>query len=319
MSTFHEEDNEFQALMDHAPTSREAPSELKGRLRMMAAGSGARRPSVWASRLALAGVGAVAIAAFVISMAPSKAWSFQTIVNAVNHANSFQFSVSSNGGDGNQGVLIGIDDGKVRLKAGDGTMMQIDGAKFEIYNAKENSVLEMSLGGFVDPKMIAEKMHEGLQQGLKEMDINKMLNDFEREYGKDNIQKGPIMHRFGKSTYTVDLQKPGDSEHVHMVVSADNDLPERIEITGGRNQSEDAVIEFKFGVALDPELANFQIPANAKRVNLDLGNMIQNGIKGMGGKINGDELGKAIEGALKGMPNFKDLDHGKDRIDKSDK
>ncbi len=301
MSTFHEEDQEVQKLMGQAPASQDAPIELRAKLRLMAANAGTRSPSKWPARLAVAGVGVVAIVVFSLSMAPSRAWSFQKIVDAVDHANSFQFSVVTPNQGEDQKVLIGVDNGKFILHAGD-ALMQIDGSKFEIYDPKDNSVVEMSFGNMIDPNMIADKINQGLKEGMKEMDIKKMMSEFEGKYGKDNIHVGPIIHRFGKSTYTVDMKKPDEPEQIHMIVNADTDLPQHIEISKARGEgdNEDAVIDLQFGGALDPSLTNFHIPANAKHVDLDFGKMMQEGLSGMAKGMNGDELGKKIEESFGG-------------------
>lgn len=299
MSTFHEEDSEVQKLMEQAPSSQEAPQELRAKLRMMASQTGVRRPSRWPALVATVGVAAVAVVATVVSMSPSRAWSFQRIVNAVDHANSFQFSVTSPGKDPKLAVQIAVDNGRFIIHTGNGGLVRLAGEKMEIYDPKENTVTELSMGGLIDPKQIASQVDQGLKEGMKQMDIRKMLDEFEAKYGKENIQVSPIYQRFGKSTYEVTLQKPGESEHVHMVVNADNDLPEHIEIFGTEGSPENVQIDLRFGGELDTSVASAEIPANAKHVDLDIAKMVQDGIKG---KIDGDKIGKMIEEGLKNLP-----------------
>lgn len=281
MSTFeNNEDLEVQSLMNHAPTTQEAPAELKEKIRAMAANTRVRRPSVWPARLAMAGAGAIAIAAFVLSMSPTTAVakSFDLVLKAVDKSNAMEFSVSDK--DGKKFVMAMVD-GRFGMRTDEGTVMQFDSKGLQIYDKAKNTVTEIGMGGFVDPKEIANEVNKGLSDGLKAMDIKKMLADFEAQYGKGNIQISPIVHRFGKSTYEVSMQKPGDPENVHMTVNADTDLPERIEIDKGDKSSDDTVIELKFGNDVDVDLANPTFPANAKHIDLNIGNLIDKGMKNL--------------------------------------
>jgi len=298
MSTFHEEDPGLQKLMQEAPTGQDAPIDLKAKLRLMAAGAGNRRPSRWPAILATGGVAAVAIVAFSLSMAPSRSWSFQKIVNAVDHQNTFQLSVSSSDQNPDHRVQIAVDDGQFTVRAGD-AIIRFKGDKMEMYNPKDNTDTELSLSGIIDPKTLARQINSGLEQGMKQMDIKKMIDEFGERYGKDNIRVSPIMQKFGKSFYEVDLQKPGEAQRVHMVVNAENDLPEHIDVSGSRGPSENVSIDLQFGGEIDPGMANLQIPANAIHKDIDVAKMIQEGIKG---QIDGDKIGKMIEEGLKNIP-----------------
>ena len=108
-----------------------------------------------------------------------------------------------------------------------------------------------------------------------------MLQDYEKQYGKENIHVGPITHRFGKSTYQVDLAKPSEPERVHITVDADTDLPQEIQVekrSADGNWNADAEISMSFGgPAVNMDTAKF--PANAKRVEMDFSKMMQDGMK----------------------------------------
>ncbi|HWA82442.1 MAG TPA: hypothetical protein VG820_03350 [Fimbriimonadaceae bacterium] len=291
MSTFDHDDLEMQDLMSNATTTQEAPAELKERIRAMAAKTVVRHPSVWPARLAMVGAGALAIGAFAIFMTPAKASakSFALVMNAIDKTNAMELSVNSS--DGHR-FIIAVVDGKFGMRTEEGAIMQFDSKGLQIYDPKDKTVTELEIGGFVDPKEIAKEVGKGLSEGLKEMDIKKMLADFEAKYGKGNIQISPIVHRFGKSTYDVTMQKPGDPEMVQMTINADTDLPERIEVHKGQDEDKDAVIELKFGNDVDVDLANPTFPVNAKHVNLNIGNLIEKGLKNLpdfGQGSNGDK------------------------------
>ncbi|HTQ12151.1 MAG TPA: hypothetical protein VMI31_18960 [Fimbriimonadaceae bacterium] len=305
MSTFYEEDPELEQLMRKASAEQGAPPDLRAKLRLMAAGAGARRPNRWPALIATTSVAAVAIVAFSISMAPTRSWSFERIVKAIDHQNSFQLSLNSGDGLPDHHVQIAVDDGHFVIRAGN-AIVRFTGGKMEIYDPRENTVTDLSLGGIIDPQVLARQIDTGLAQGMKSIDIKKMIDDFAARYGKDNIRVSPIMDEYGKSFYEVDLQKPGEPERVHMVVNADNDLPEHIDISGALGPSENVSIDLQFGGEIDPSMANLQIPANAKHKDLDLGKMIQEGVKG---HIDGGEIGKTVEEAMKHFGDPESVSH----------
>lgn len=290
MSTFHEEESKIESLLKEAPLSMEAPTELKNRLRTMASTTTVRRPSLWPTRLAIAGVGLASIAIVALAFKSTtntitaQAKTFALMVDATSQIKAFQFSITSKEGGKEHKFIMAGQDGRFGMRADDGALMQFEGAKMTIYDPRKNEVLKMDLGGFADPKEIAHEMNQALSEGMQEVDLRGKLEEYERQYGKDNIKIGPIVHHFGESTYDVDLQKTGEPEKVHMVVNADTDLPERIEVTkrqGDGSWQKDMIMELKFGSSVDIDLANPKFPANAKVVEMDLSKMIQGGLKGL--------------------------------------
>lgn len=292
MSTFENEEREIEVLMKEASNNQEIPGHLKSKLQSQAASVG-KRHSVWPSRLAMAGVAAVALLAFGLSMAPkqAEAKTFQHVLNATQELDTFQIVLQTHEGGKPQEFTMAIDEQHFTMLAGDGVIIQFDHTAMKIYDPKKNEVMEMSFGGLVDPKVIAAEMKQGIREGLQEADLKQALKEYEQEFGKENIKIGPIVHRNGRSFYDVRLEKAGEDERVFMTVDADTDLPHKIEVeknVGGKWEL-NATMEMRFGEAIDPKLRNVRIPSNAKKVGLDFGKMMQGDTKDI------EEFGKNLE------------------------
>jgi hypothetical protein len=326
MSTFHEDDSEIRNLMEQGLRSDEVSPELKGKLRSMAAATKVRQPSVWRSRLAFGGIGAAAViaVAMVMTMTPTTAMGFQRVINAVKDANAFEFTVESNVGNQNHGIVIAAVDGKFGVRADDGMILQFDRGKMEVYDAKKNEVTEFSFAGVMDPTEMVSQIKEGVTAGLKDLDLRKMLTDYETQYGKENIHIGPITHKFGKSTYQVDLQKPGDPSRVSILVNAETDLPERLQVYklgDNGDWSEQVVLQMRYGGDVDVNLVNSAtFPANAKHVQLDFGKMIGDGIDGkFDSKSIKEDMKKGFESMFHGLGRGRDTKPDQIQIDPGNK
>lgn len=313
----NQEDREIQELMKEAPLSHETPSRLKYKLQAAAVGPRVRHTSPWHSRFAVAGIAAIVLLAVGVGTGiglygtptlTAQAKTFQKVVNAMNNLDAFQLVVRAKDANNGDEVNIAYTDGKFNLSTREGTVMRIEGTTMEVFDPKKNEIVEMNLGGVVDPKMIAGQIQESMRKGIEEFDIKKMLEDMEKEYGKENVHVGPIQHKSGRSTYDIKLEKPNGPERIFMTVDADNDIPVRISVERLQNGSYTAVsdIELRFGNDIDPNLVITEFPANAKRTKIDLGKMIEQGMQGMDGDMKG--LGETMKQLGE---SFKDKGEGK--------
>jgi hypothetical protein len=282
MSTFDNQYPEIRNVMNHTPMGEAASDELKRKLRLLATQTPARRVSPWPSRLMVAGAAAAGIGVVALTMMPSKASAYERMMNAAAHENTFRFSITSSELGANKHVEIAGSDGNFIVKTDDGGVVHLSSqGKMEIYDPGNNTVLVLSTGGMIDGKQLAGQIEKGLSEGLKEMDVQKMLKDYEQKFGKENIHVGPITHRFGESTYQIDLANPKESSQVHITVNADNDLPKQIQMDKRQEDgswSPNTRIEMSFG---DPGVVVSapQFPANAKRVEMDFQKIIDEGSK----------------------------------------
>src|SRR3954469_10777526 len=107
MSTFNEE-KEMEVLMQSAPLNNQMPIELKAKLRGLATTAKPSRFALWPGRLMMlsAGLGAAVVAVMIMTPASASAKSFAKVLNAMNQASTFQFSVSSNEGGKQEKVQI---------------------------------------------------------------------------------------------------------------------------------------------------------------------------------------------------------------------
>jgi hypothetical protein len=307
MSKFNEEESEIQNLMEQAPSGT-TPPELMANLRLMATAP-RRAPSIWPARIAMVGLAAVAATAIVVSMTPrtASARSFQRVVSAVDGENGFSFSMSGSGLDDKSGKFAGKfsmsgTDHSFKMHADDGTIMEMNLNQMRIYDPKKNEVLVLQLGGVIDMKQAAKEFSSNIDKAVEQMDIKKMLSNMEKEYGKENVKISPLLQRFGKTMYTVDLEKPGQPDHVHIDVNADTDLPEKIEMSKVQpdgNVQQEMVIQIRFGGAAVPETDHAEIPANAKVNELNIGKLMQDGLKGLDNDKASERVHKIMERGFK--------------------
>lgn len=274
------EDKDIRDALMANLSMTEPTDDLTRKLRVMA--KEAHKPKkAWLTRgIALAGTAAAACAVIVLSMTPVKAsaHSFEMLVSAAQQIHSFQLSVASAEDGQNKPFTIAGVDGRFVMRADDGLIMQFDNGSLQFYDAKENTVTKFSLGPVVDTKQIAEQAKKGMGDALKSVDLKKMLKEYEDKYGKDHIKISPVQN----GSYFVDMEAPNDPEKIHMTVEAATDLPTQVLVqkksaTGA--WAESVRIDMKYGAKVDPQFLKANFPANAKRVNLDLGNMIGDAMK----------------------------------------
>lgn len=320
----NQEDREIQELMKDAPLGNETPSRLRSKLQSAAVGPRVRHASPAPGRWAMAGIAAVAIIAIGVGAGvglnrtpnvTAQAKTFAKVINATNLLDAFQLVIRANDMNTGEELNIAFSDGKFNMSTKEGMIMRVQGPSMEFFDPKKNEVVEMNLGGMVDPKEIAGQIQEGMKHGMEEFDVKKMLAEMEKEFGKENVTIGPIQHKFGRSTYDVTLEKPHGPERIYMTVDAEKDIPIRIRVEKIREGAyqEEANIELRFGNDIDPDLVITDFPANAKRVKLDFSKMMEDGMKGLGGDMK--EFGKSMK---EFGESFKDLgkeDHSKKNVE----
>jgi len=292
MNETHKEDLWIEEAMNMSLVNEEPSEDLLRELRVMASKAVSKKRVWWQPGLALAGAIAVTCGVVVLTMTPSKATAhtFDTLVAAVSQVNTFQFSVDSDEGGNKSHVVIHCAGGRFTIQTDEGAFVDFDKGTMRVFDPKENSVTELKLGNIVDPKMIGEAVQSGIAAGLKEMDLKKRLKEYQEKYGKDHIQITPVTQENGKSVYHVTMVSPDDPSEVRMLVDANTDLPESIDVTEkgeGGKVKEKSVVHLRFGGQIGKELTMPKIPKNAKVNSLDLNTMISGAMAQMGNSMKG--------------------------------
>lgn len=287
MSTFNPEDKEIQDLLRETPMGQTTPEDLKRRLRVMASGSKLRSQSRWAPRFAFMSAGLVVIAALTLMFWPAtaSAKSFQKVIDATNMIKTFRLAIRVLEGGKEENVIVQGGEGIVDVQAPEGTHVQFADNEIRVYEAKKNELNVVKLGGMFDEQMIERVVREGVNQGLGQLDVKKMLAQFKDEFGGQNAKVSDVFEQDGQMVYTVDLSSPKESERVKITVDADSDLPLRIQVNG----EHEVDVRVEFGHAIDIQPMEKIVPKDAKRTEVDLSKMIQGGM---------EELGKGLQ---KGM------------------
>lgn len=294
----------------------EEPSEgLMRELRVLANSVKPARRPWWQPSLAIAGTAAVTFGIVVLTMAPSKARAYDSILAATNRQSTFLLSVDSNDEGTDKHVnIVGVD-GTFTIRGEEGSLVQFGKGALSVYDPKENTVTRIKLSGIVDPQTIGKMVQSGISEGLKQMDLKKTLREYEQKYGKDHIKISGVTHEDGKDVYHVTMDSPQESSRVQMLVDANTDLPQRIDVEDKDSDSgtkHNSTIRMQFGAQVDPKLVAPDFPKNAKVVDIDLGNLIGGAMKGVGGAMTGmgealKNLGPMIQQGMKeGMKDGKD-------------
>lgn len=275
----HNEEEEIQEMLQRSVASEEPPIELQRKLQLMAREASKPKRRWWTSRKTIAAfTAAAAVMVFTFTMVPSQASakSYDSLVAAAQKVNAFQFSIDSfeEGAKREKFTVTGAD-GKFAIKAtgDDGIILQFDRDSLKLYDAKDNVVTQFKLGGFVDAKMVAQQMQQGLEMGFKHLDLKKMLADYEQKYGKDHIRISRVRTENGRSIYDALMEAPNDPERVRVYVDAGTDLPYRIIAerrvpNGAWNVT--SKIDLRYGAEVDRHNFGAEIPANAKTMEVDM-------------------------------------------------
>jgi len=274
------DDKDIQDALMASLSMTEPSDDLTRKLRVLAKETARPKKTWWRQGIALAGTVAAATAVVALSLAPSKASakSFDMLVSAAQQIHSFQLSITSQeGGQKTPFTIAGID-GRFVMRADDGLIMQFNDGSLQFYEPKANTVTKFSLSPFIDTKQIAQQAKQGMSEALKGVDLKKMLKDYQDQYGKDHIKISTVQG----GAYFVDMQAPNEPQRVHMTVEASSDLPTQVLVqkksaTGA--WEENVRIDMKYGQKVDPAFLKASFPANAKRVSMDLGNMIGDAMK----------------------------------------
>ena len=278
------EDKDIQIALMPAPMDREAPEALKRKLRAKAREKARPRVSWWSlSPVALVGVTALGMVAFTMLPAKAAAKTFDLVVAAAQQVNAFQFSVVSNEKAKREFITIAGSDGHVYMRSEEGTFFQLDPGSMTIFDPDEKSVMRFKFGNLVDAKEVMNMVQSGIAEGMKEMDLKKMLKEYEAKYGRDNIRISPVAQENGHNVYHVSLASNQEPERVEMTVDAATNLPERLVVDSrdGSTWHNSVTMEMRFGARVDPSLLRSTIPANVKVQEIDLGAMVGDAMKGL--------------------------------------
>lgn len=293
------EDVEIKTALESNLHSEEPSEELMRNLRVMAKKPVRSHKAWWQSKLAWAGTVAAIAAIGALTLMPTKASAktYDRILQAAGSIDAFQFLINDHK-DGKHGrVSIAGSEGNVCITTDEGTVFQVNKGVMKTYDPAKNTVTEMNLGGFIDQKTIMEGMKAGMSEAMKEMDLKQMLKDYEQKYGRDHIDISGAQEENGRKVYYVTLDDKEGKNRVEMTVDYDKDLPVRIAVEGKNDEgtwTQETLMEMRFGAEVDPADLEGNIPANAKREEMDVGDMIGDAFKEMGahGKLdfNGKEF-----------------------------
>jgi len=277
MSTCNPEDKEIQDLLRETPMGQSVPEDLKRRLRVMASGSKLRRQSRWAPRFAFMSACLVVFAALAMMFWPAtaSAKSFQKVIDATNLIKTFRLAIRVFEGGKEENVIVQSGEGVLDVQAPEGGHVQIADNEVRYYDARKNELQVIKLGGMFDENLIEQVVREGVNQGLGQLDVKKMLAQFKEEYGGQNAKVSDVFEQDGQMVYTVDLANPKASERVKITVDAESDLPLRIQVDGPHEVD----IRVEFGQAIDIQPIDRIVPADAKRTEYDISEMIEGGMK----------------------------------------
>lgn len=283
--------DEIQTLL--VPPPMDGPSEaLVRRLRVLAHETPQRAPW-WRSPLAapLSFVGTAALVVALTTMMPAKASAkgLDLLIQAADRINAFQFSIKADEGGKRETFSIAGSDGHVFMRTGEGGIMRFDPGSMEIYDKDENKIMRFKFAGVKGADEMAKQMRTGLAEGMKEFDLKKMLREYREKYGRGDVAISPVRDEDGHKVYDVTLSSAQEPERVEMTVDAATDLPEQIVVESNETHKNLMTMEMRFGNRVDPHLLSAPFPANAKVEELDLGKMMEEGMKGM------ENIGKEFE------------------------
>ena len=265
------EDGDLQALMENLPMSKSTPENLKAKLYDMAASPAPRRRAVRRPALAFAFGGAlVAVAVAVMISLPATAKSWSLIKQAVQRVETMEMQIREL--DGTSGTTrIGFAPGTILVQPDSGEIVYISQGTVQIYDKSENVVREF-------PMPMAEMIPDIKNEVLREISMSKMLQEYEQEYGRQNMKIGPFRNLDGRRVYDVALNNPKESEHAVLVVDADTDLPVLIEAyKAGRKTTE---IRARYNGAVPADSLKPKFPAGAKFEKFDISKLMEEGKKG---------------------------------------
>ena len=302
MNETREQDQDIQEALRMSLINEEPSEALLRELRVLASKVAPSKRPWWKPSLAIGGTIAAACGIFALILTPTRAKAYDSIIAAASQQNTFQLAVdSTEDGIVKRVNIMGVD-GKFTIRGDDGGLVQFDKGTMRVYDAKENTITQIKMGGIVDPQMIGKAVQSGISEGLKQMDLKKTLREYEEKYGKDHIKISTVTREDGRDIYHVTMDSPKESERVKMLVDANTDLPERIDVEGKDSDGSvkhDSTIRLQFGAQIDPKLMAPDFPKNAKVIDIDLGALMGGALQGVGESLKG--LGPMIEQSLKGV------------------
>lgn len=281
MSNYHPDDEQLQDLLRAAPMGDAAPEELKRRLRVLASGTKHRTTSRWAPRFAFLSACMVVVAALAMLLWPASASakSFQRVIDATNLVKTFRLAIRVFDGGRTHDVLVQGDEGALDVQGPDRMHVQVAHNEIAFYDGRKNILKVVKLGGMIDGNDIEQFVRDGINQGLSQLDVRRMLEEFKQQYGAQNAKVSDVFEQNGQMVYTIDLESPKVPQKVKITVDAQSDLPIRIQVDG--REAFDVRVEYGSDVDIRP--LRETVPADAKRFEYDLEKMIQQGMQQLGG------------------------------------
>jgi hypothetical protein len=292
------EDKDIRDALNTLSPDPEPSPELMRKLRF-AARVTKEKKSPWIGRLSLMAVGFAAVATGVLILLPSngEAKTLDKFVRAVDQTNAFQFRIESKEAGDAGSLSIAGQDGTVTMRTDEGGVMEFRTGELSIYDADDKTITRMKFGKYLPMEQIAKEVKAGVAEGLKQMDIKKILRDYQKENGTEKVQISPVHFEGTRRVYDVVLGQTNEQERLTFRVDAGTDLPYRMQVAArdaGGGYRDTVLMEMRFGNDVDPKALHADFPANAKVQEIDLGGMVDGVIKGAEnlGKMFGDSPAK---------------------------
>lgn len=153
------------------------------------------------------------------------------LIQAAARVHAFQFSVLSDEDGKREAFSIVGADGRVTMRGPEGALMRFEPGGMSLYDANEKKIVRFKFGGVPGMDDMAKSMAQGMDEGVKEMNLQKMLAEYRQKYGERGITISPTTREDGESVYHVTLAAPDEPQRVEMTVDSATDLPERLRVT----------------------------------------------------------------------------------------
>jgi len=267
----------LQALMENLPMSKFAPEELKEKLVDIAASPAPKYRRTRRPFLAFAMGGATIVAAIALMTSlPATAKSWDGIKKAVQAVTRMEMVVKDLESK-EDNVHIGFAPGTILVQPEDGEIVYVANGTVQIYDKAENTVREFPLPS-------NEMIPDIAGTVLSEMSMTKMLANYEKEYGRQNIKLGAPRMWQGRRVYDATLRDTKDGGHANLVIDEATDLPIFIEAFELRNGKEVKTTEItaRYNDAVDPNAIKPKFPEGAKFEKFDIQKMIEQSGGGKG-------------------------------------
>ena len=260
-------DEALRSLMESLPMSPNTPENLRSKLIDLAASPAARHRAVRRPLFVLAtGAVTVMVAVALVTSLPATAKSWEGIKKAAQAIRSMDLTVT----DSETGVIrtrAHVDSEVISVQLREGDALYVNDHMLRTFDKSANLVFDVTLsknGKQVDLRGMV----------LKELSMANILNQYEAEYGRENIMVGEVRESKGSKVYDVVLRDGKTPAYGNLVVDAATDLPISIQVFVPRDGKITKVMEMstRFNQVLKVVPP---FPKGAKHESIEIGKFIE--------------------------------------------